>query len=485
MTASFPLRFKSIAKSRRIAGAIIYLAISVLVLTSCSSKSGDTTATTSAATTATAVTPTPSAMTADSIWAVAWGASPENATTGPANPGGAEQTFRSFFYPTVSGTMERVRFSNYFGTTPVTIGAARLAIAAAPPAVDPIHDVALRFDGSPSITIAPGAEVVSDPVSLTYAFGRKLAVTAYIQGTFPSLSQHASQVITNYSSALNAGDTTADAAGASFTQSNTEWFLLSGMDVYGQYQGTVALFGSSTIDGFASDYGDTNAYPVANVPVPGQDDARISDALARTLNAAGYHLGVLNAGILGEVAGPGSGSASGSPGVDRIGRDVLHQPGIKTVVIDLGQVDLRRSACGAATEVEASLQNMVAQAYAAGVRVILGTVPPASYCTNTGSPNYGPNPSAGDGPFAGDINPGPQNPENVQRRLVNTWIKTTGSSLPGVVAIADFEAALAGPDHPDFLIPMYNSGDNFHPNGAGYRVQSGKAQAIPITSILP
>ena len=446
----------------------------LILLASCGSRSN--TATVASSTTAT----TPSVA---NMWVVSWGASPENAATSSENPGGAEQTFRSFFYPTVSGTEERVRFSNYFGTAPITIGAARLALAATPPAIDPTHDVALTFSGSPSVTIAPGAEVASDPVSLTYTFGQKMAVTAYVQGAFSALTQHESQVITNYSSAVNAGNTTTDAAGTSLSQPDTEWFLISGMDVYGKYQGTVAIFGSSTIDGHNSNYGDTNAYPVANVPIASQDDDRISDALSRTLNAAGFHIGVLNAGILGDVAGPSSGSTSGSPGVDRIGRDVLHQPGITTVVIDLGQVDLRLNACGEATEVEASLQNMVAQAYAAGVRVILGTIAPASYCTNSSSPNYGPNPAddAGD-PFAGDINPGPENPENVQRQLVNSWIKTTGASLPGVVAIADFEAALADPAHPDFLSPTLNSGDNFHPDGAGYQA---KSQAIPIDAILP
>ncbi len=443
------------------------LSLTLAGLTSCSST----------------VHPTPTTTPANSdVWAVAWGASPENAAATTSNPGGAEQTFRSFFYPTVSGTTERVRFSNYFGTSPITIGAAHLGIATVPPAVDPENDVALTFGGASSINIAPGTEIMSDPVPLTYTFGQKLAVTAYVQGTFAPLTQHDSQVITNYASPVNAGNTTADAAGASLTQPNTEWFLLSGVDVYGQYQGTVAILGSSTIDGHASNLGDSNAYPVPQLAVPGQDNARISDALARTLNAAGFHLGVLNAGILGDYAGPSSGSASGSPGVDRIGRDVLHQPGIKTVVIDLGQVDLRLKACGDATEVEASLQDMVAQAHAAGVRVILGTIAPASYCTNAASPNYGPNPADNADPFAGDRNPGPQNPENVQRTLVNTWIRTTGRGLPGVVGVADFEAALADPDHPDFLIPTLNSGDNYHPDGAGYRV---KSQAIDINSILP
>ena len=415
------------------------------------------------------------------IWVVAWGASPESATKTTANPGGAEQTFRSFFYPTVSGTRERIRFSNYFGTAPVTIGAARLAIATTPPAVDPASDVALTFAGNATVTIAPGAEVTSDPVSLTFTFGKKMAVTAYVQGTFASLNQHVSDSMVNFSSAIGAGNTTTDTAGTSLTLQNAEWYLLSGMDVYGQYQGTLAIFGSSPVDGHNSNLGNTNAYPVAQVVVAGQDNARISDDLARILNTAGLQVGVLNAGILGEVAGPTSGSSSGSPGVDRIDRDVLHQPGIKTVLIDLGQVDLRLTACGSATEVEASLQNMVTQAKAAGVRVILGTIAPASFCDNPASPNYGPNPVNNGGPFAGDMNPGPRNPENIQRDLVNTWIRTTGAALPGVVGVADFEAALADPDHPDFIIPTLNSGDNFHPDGAGYEV---KARAVPIDSIL-
>ena len=260
-----------------------------LSVTSCGpSQKADTTVTP-----ATTAAPAP---TAASMWVVAWGASPENAASSSANPGGAEQTFRSFFYPSVSGSIERVRFSNFFGTTPVTIGAARLAIAATPPAIDPTHDVALSFNGSPSITLAPGTEIMSDPVSVAYAFGQKMAVTAYVVGAFAPLNQHNSLVTTNYSSVPNAGNTTTDAAGALLSQPNSEWFLVSGMDVYGQYQGTVAIFGSSTIDGFGSNLGNTNAYPIANVAVPGQDNDRISDALARSLNSAGYHIGVLNAG---------------------------------------------------------------------------------------------------------------------------------------------------------------------------------------------
>ena len=424
---------------------------------------------------------------AASIWAVAWGASPENALAGPENTGGSEQSFRSFFLPTVSGTEERVHFSNLFGTTPLVIGSARLAVAVgAPgtaagvtPAIDPTHDVPLTFSGATTVTIPAGQEIVSDSVNVTYTFGQKMAVTMYLPGSFPALTQHESQVTTNYATPVGAGNATTDAAGTTFSVANTEWFVVSGVDVYGLYGGTVAIFGSSSVDGHASNYGNTNSYPVLNVAVAGQDNDRPSDWLARELQTAGYNVGVLNAGTIGDPAAEDSRTASGlsTAGVDRMKHDVLAQAGIKAVVIYFGGIDLRVD-CMPATNVEASLTNMVAQAQAqaAGVRVILATLPPSEYC-QTATPL----PSAAD-PNAGDINPGPENPGSTQRRALNAWIRTTGLTLPGVVGIADFDAVLMDPNHPDFMIANLNSGDNFHPNGVGYGVQSA---AIPLGSVLP
>ncbi len=416
-------------------------------------------------------------------WAVAWGASPENALTTGENQGGAEQSFRSFFLPTVSGTQERVHFSNLFGTTPLVIGSARLAVAGSTAgqtaAIDPSHDVPLSFGGAPGVTIPAGQEILSDPVNVTYTFGQKMAVTFYLSGSFPALTQHESQVTTNYATPAGAGDATTDASGAAFSTATTEWFVVTGVDVYGAYKGTVAIFGSSSVDGHASNYGNTNSYPVSNVPVAGQDNDRPSDWLARRLNAAGYNLGVLNAGTLGDPAGedvrslptPGAGVIAG---VDRMKHDVLDQPGIKAVVIFFGGVDLRAD-CFPATTVEDSLTNMVAQARAAGVRVILATVPPSEYCLSEA-----PLPSAAD-PYAGDLNPGPENSGSTQRRALNVWVRTTGATLPGVVAVADFDAVLADPNHPDFMIANLNSGDNFHPNGVGYGLQTA---TIPLLSLL-
>ena len=434
-------------------------------LTSCSTGTSST------------ATVTPAA--AASIWVATWGAPAESALPTATNPGGADQTYRFFLIPTTAGQQERVHFSNLKGTSPITIGGARLAVGVGlGPSIDSTRDLPIFFSGSPSITLAAGQETVSDPINIGYSYGERLAVSVYVKGDFGPLTQHNSLATINFTSGRDSGDTTTDNSGVTFHTQIGEWFIVTGVDVYGAFQGTVALLGSSSIDGYGQNYSSANAYPVPNNFVPGQDNQRPSDWLAKQLQAAGYNMGVLNAGTIGDPAGedPLTRSGFSTAGVDRIQHDVLQQANVKAVVIYLGGVDLR-SDCTAASNVEASLISMVNQAKAANVRVILATVPPAEYCT-TSPANLLPSAS---NPWQGDLYPGPENPGSTQRRALNDWIRTSGSQLPGVVGVADFDLALAYPQHPDFLMPNYTGPDNFHPTGEGYRAQSA---AIPLKAIL-
>ncbi len=442
------------------------------LLTSCSDGNPPAAETTTTTTTA---SPTPSVA---SQWVVGWGAPPENANATAADPGGSEQSYRFILLPTIDGIQERVHFSNLYGNAPITIGSARIAVVTTAPAVDSSTDKPLTFGGSTSVTIPVGQSVTSDSVSVTYTFGQKLAVSMYVKGTFAPLTEHDSQVTTNYTAGSGSGDKTTDSAGNSFATPITEWFLLTGVDVYGPYQGTVVLFGSSSIDGHGSNYGSTNAYPTPNTIIPGQDNDRPSDWLARSLIAGGYRIGVLNAGQIGDPAGPDSRTTSNQAqaGIDRVARDVITQAGVRAVIIYIGGIDLR-SDCEPATQVEGYLTNIVSQAASAGLRVILATLPPAEYCQSSDASLL---PSAAN-PWQGDINGGPENPGSTQRRALNTWIRTTGASLPGVVSIADFDAALAYPAHPDFIMPNFTSNDNFHPTGLGYQAQNS---AINLTAII-
>ena len=134
-------------------------------------------------------------------------------------PAAPDRTFRFTVHPTIAGTQERVRFSNFYGTTPVTIGAARLAVSAKGlAAVDPTQDTALLFNGQPTVTIAPGQVVTSDPAKITFTFGQVLAVSMYLKGSFGQVSRHNSLFVQNYQSADGAGDLTGDMTGKGLTQ---------------------------------------------------------------------------------------------------------------------------------------------------------------------------------------------------------------------------------------------------------------------------
>ena len=68
-------------------------------------------------------------------------------------------------HTSIGGDQVRVRLST-FGESALTIGAAHIALRASGAAIVPESDRTLKFGGEASITIPPGAVVISDPVAL-------------------------------------------------------------------------------------------------------------------------------------------------------------------------------------------------------------------------------------------------------------------------------------------------------------------------------
>ena len=410
------------------------------------------------------------------IWVGAWGDAIDNNNSVGDNQGGNDRSFRFIVNPTIGGTMERVRFSNYYGSTPITIGAARLSVAKRYTShIDTTQDAPLTFNGSTSITIPPNAVITSDPVSITFNYGQTLAISIYLPGSFGPVARHSSIFVSNYFTNNGAGDRTKQALGKSFTHTTTDWLLINGIDVYGPYQGTLALFGSSTTDGFHSNYSDTAMYPVPNAPVANQFDDRLSDWVAHRLIAAGYRIGVVNLGIPGDTVSDDVLNVTNNTqnANQRVGHDLLTLPNLLATMTYFGSIDIRSPDCKSAPAIEAATMQMVQTIHAAGVPVVLATLPPSAFCNNPAEGNFGPVPSPGD-PYAGGLTPGPPNGGELQRMAFNTWVRTTGSKLPGVAGVADLDRALLDPDRPDFLLYPYNSGDNQHLNGNGYMVAAAQ-----------
>src|SRR5215471_15486421 len=127
------------------------------------------------------------------------------------------QTLRQIVHTSLGGDRVRVVLSNAFGTQPLEIGAAHVALREKDAAIQPKSDRPLTFGGRSSTFIAAGAVAVSDPATLPVPTGGDVVVDLYLPGdtsTFP-LTTHQGALQQNYISGdgNHAGDP--DFAGAS------------------------------------------------------------------------------------------------------------------------------------------------------------------------------------------------------------------------------------------------------------------------------
>ena len=93
------------------------------------------------------------------------------------------QTLRQVVHTSIGGNRARVVLSNRFGTAPLTIGAAHVALRDKEAAIVPQSDRSLTFSGRPTITIPSGAMVYSDPVELNVPPMADLAIDLYCPAT--------------------------------------------------------------------------------------------------------------------------------------------------------------------------------------------------------------------------------------------------------------------------------------------------------------
>ncbi len=351
---------------------------------------------------------------------------------GPATPiNFNDQTLRQIVHTSIGGERVRIVLSNAFGTSPLAVGAAHVALREKDAAIVTASDRALKFGGSPSVNIPAGAVVVSDPVALTVPVSADLAIDVYLPGdtaVSPSpLTTHGGALQTNYVSATgnHAGD--ADMPAATTTAA---WFFLSRVEVTAPQQvGAVVTFGDSITDGTRSTVNTNNRWP---------------DQFARRLQAQKINLGVLNQGIAGNrVLGDGAGVSA----LARFDRDVLAQAGVTHVIVleSINDIGIARdNPCPSARDLIAAHTQMIERAHARGIRMIGATLTPfdgAAYFTSEGE---------------------------AKRQALNEWIRH-GKVYDGVV---DFDAAVRDPSAPTKLQPQFNPGDNLHLTDAGYQAMA-------------
>ena len=341
------------------------------------------------------------------------------------------QTLRQIVHTSLAGDRVRVVLSNVFGTLPLEIGAAHIALREKDAAIRAGTDRALMFSGNAATMIAAGAVVLSDPVSLNVPTGADLVVDIYLPGdtaaTPSPLTTHQGALQQNYVSVEGNHAGEPDFADA---KTVNQWFFLARVVVNApENAGSVVTFGDSITDG-------TRSTPNTN--------SRWPDEFARRLAAAKIPLGVLNEGIAGNrVLCDGAGVSA----LARFDRDVLMQPGVKYVIVleSINDIGIGRSnAVPSAGDLIAAHKQLIERAHAKGLKIYGATLTPfdgAAYFSQEGE---------------------------AKRQAVNAFIRT-GKAYDGVI---DFDAAVRDPQAPSRIQMKYNPGDNLHMNDAGYQAMA-------------
>lgn len=346
--------------------------------------------------------------------------------------GSEDATLREIVHVSIGGPAVRLVFTNEFGTDPLTIGAAQVAISQGDSTINtvPESSAGLTFGGRTSVTIPPGAVVVSDAAAIKLPAQADLAVSFFLPSQeIRQLSQHGYADQIGYMAPGNV-------VGAKTLESPREiraWPFLKSVDVMvSGHAGAVVAFGDSITDGAKATLNQNRRWP---------------DVLERRLLGEKHtaDLGMLNLGIGGNRILHDN---TGPSALARFDRDVLSQAGVKYLIIleainDIGHAfdPTNPYDVVSADDLITGYKQMIDRAHMHGIKVYLATLTPyvgAKY----------------------------QSPAGEQvRQTLNTWIRTNHMA-DGFI---DFEKATADPAHPDMFNPAYDSGDHLHPNDAGYK----------------
>ena len=348
----------------------------------------------------------------------------------PPPPATAQnQTLRQIVHTSIGGAKVRVVLSNVFGTAPLEIGAAAIALQSDAAAVDPASIRKLTFGGQPKGIVLAGATLVSDPVEITLAPLATLAIDLYIPGDIgigaSPVTTHNGASQTSYISTV--GDHSGEVS-LPVDRSFGSWLALARVEVAAPESArAVVTFGDSITDGARSTV-DANA--------------RWPDELARRLGAQKKgQVAVLNAGISGNrVLGDGAGYSA----LARFDKDVLMQTGVTHVIVLEGINDIgvaRANASPTAADLIAGHRQLIERAHARGLKIYGATLTPfegAAYYTPEGE---------------------------AKRQALNNWIRT-GGEYDGVI---DFDSVARDPASPSKFATAVDSGDHLHPGDAGYK----------------
>jgi lysophospholipase L1-like esterase len=346
----------------------------------------------------------------------------------------ADRGYRMVVHTSVGGSDPRIRLSNAFGHQPVTFDSVYAGLQLKGAELVRGTNRRLTFDGSSSVTVEPGATVYSDPLSGRLAAGSNLVVSLHTPDAEGPVTGHWMALQTSYATQ---GDHTAEESGAHWSEAIGSWFYLDAVSVRTPAAtGAVVALGDSITDGWQSTSDGNRRWP---------------DYLARRLQKAHTTVkGVANEGISGnKVLADGAGPSA----LNRLDRDVLSQPGVRTVFLFEGVNDLKAHTGVTAPDLIAGYREIVDRAHDAGKCVVVSTIAPFK-----GWPEWDPAAEA-------------------VRQEVNDFVRSHTDEFD---AVTDFDRVLRSPYDHERMLPVFDGGDHIHPNDKGMQAM---ADSVDLNSL--
>jgi lysophospholipase L1-like esterase len=355
------------------------------------------------------------------------------------------QTIRMVTQVSLGGKHARVVLSNEYGSRPLVIGAAHVALTGSEAKIVHGSDRPLTFGGEARVIIPPGAKVVSDATDLDVPPLGKLSVSLFLPEATPLSTFHWDGRQTAYIATGNLVG--ADDIKAEETISARVFVSGILVDASKDAQAVVTM-GDSITDGNGST-------PDAN--------SRWPDFLAKRL--ADKNVAVLNAGISGARLLQ---DRMGANALARFERDVLSQPHVKAVILLIGINDIAWPGSSFAPDAPpvtpaaliAGYRHLIARAKTHGVRIIGATLTPFEGALE-------------DTPLEGYFTAEKER----MRQAINHWIRTSGE----FDAVVDFDAATRDPQNPTRFRSTLDPGDHLHPGNDGYKAM---AETVDLQALL-
>jgi lysophospholipase L1-like esterase len=360
-------------------------------------------------------------------WVGSWSTAPQlvESYNNPPSPGLSNNTLRQIVRVSLGGDSLRMRFSNEFSTSPVTLNEVHIAVSVGRDTIDPGTDKVLLFKGETEITIEPGSAITTDPLEFALQPRANVAITIYFGNTSPDVTGHPGSRTTSY--LLTGNEVSRENFSGAVTTDH--WYIINTIDVLAPDSAyAVAILGNSITDGRGSGTNKQNRWP---------------DELARRLqeNPNTQLVAILNEGIGGNCV---LGACLGPSALSRFERDVLNQSGVRWLIILEGINDIGYGAPGVGNKLIDAYTQMIYSAHANGIFVYGATLLP----------------------FGGSFYD--SEAHETERQIVNEWIRNS-SLFDGVI---DFDMALRNPADTLSLLPEADTGDHLHPNETGHRLMA-------------